>query len=718
MQNMFIAAESPRTSGFDGSTADRPMSSLSSLILLLCSFGPMTTAIIRWTAASDLRARARRADSNGDLKLAKELTAEAETAAHQRRNRVSLYLVGWVAGFVPATMLWQHQTGGSYSTQVTVLAVSAVVGGWVISLKKTGPAVDMIIAAILLLVNVGTAWVTSPEAATTYAAVSAFCWVAAGVVWRLLNPEQGPPTAAGVPAHVRGGPSGGVSDTALMAAFAAAIPGIRSQMAQAKKLADKSGMEPAPVFSPFTVALSEDGSTSATVELPSPAVAADLNEKGAVDRFSGSLRLPPAQVVTREGNHPGQVDVRVLPKPVHAMALPEWPHWKNPILDPKRFCIGFNETAQPVVLGWANAESYAVLGMKGSGKTNTLRALILGLAAQNPNIRFHVFNGKGTGDFNPLEPILCTHVSGDDEQAADALLQFLKWMVKEASRRAKLLKDLHEQFPEQKFLPEHLGPKWGVYAERVIIDEVDTLIRLRPEIGKLITMLGEKYRAAQFGMIISTQSMVGKSDTGIRKAAASCDATICHYVQDHVETKAALGDGWEGPKPQTFRYTKTGDMALDGNPIKGLAAVKGASSDLARFPDLPLDHSPFKQMIQTLREEREVNGVPMEPVIGDGSGGSIDVERTVVHAALEVWPKNEHGEPYSSVHRSWIATAVSATDAEWRGKSMRAVTQALLAGIGDADKGHQCPPHGEPDGQRSRGFRHDSLLAVAFDLND
>lgn len=523
------------------------------LVLLLTGWFRMTTAVWRWVRVADERAIVKGLREAKDFKTADQLESSIEKTANGRRVRFWVSMAAPLITTVAATVLWRYEAGLDVTDQVYGVGGSVVFGGWVIYRPETNAQVDTAVGFTLLLGNVAYAWILAPTVVMLCGLVFLVGYVLYGAGWQATRPtaaKTGKPNAAATVA-------GRVDESAIVTAIGSAIPAVRGMVDKAVKETARTGRKHQ-VFLPFVVATNDTGVVSATVELPTGTSVDQLLDGKAAKKFAGALGKSVEQCVIREGEHASQLELAIMPRPPHEMPLPEWPHWETPVLNPERFCLGFDESNDPVMVRWADANSIFIAGMKRSGKSNPMRAIGLALCLQSPHVRLHFVNGKATGDFNMFDPVAHTHISGKDAKEASEFLALLQWVDAEADRRAEILRTNTDHFGDQKFRPSDLGPKWGVYADRIIVDEIDSLLAvpvLGPKIAECLSQLGRKLGAAQFAMILATQSLVGENMPN--EILNSCETRICHHVATHSDAYSALGGtDWGGAKPWQFRYSK------------------------------------------------------------------------------------------------------------------------------------------------------------------
>jgi S-DNA-T family DNA segregation ATPase FtsK/SpoIIIE len=318
---------------------------------------------------------------------------------------------------------------------------------------------------------------------------------------------------------------------------------------------------------------------TAEMSLPDGIIATDVIDRR--DYLAAGFQLPVAQVWPEpvKGAHPGVLAIWVGDRPVDRMRAP-----KSPLLTCGKLDYfgqlpwGHDVRMRP--LPWRLAGRNSLFGgMPETGKTVAARNV--GLAASfDPLVRFAISELKGSGDYDPLEP-LCTdglYISGADDASKVQTLEILRWIDDDCDRRGSRIKiwakkglnnenSLNRAIAEA---DESLFPLLGIF------DEIQELIT-DPEHGKeaksLFTGIVKKGRFAGIHLIFGTQRIDKESVP--RGISSNVSNRLCLGVTSHVETDLVLGTGAykRGARPTAF-----GAPARRGQPVGGLGYLAGRDS--------------------------------------------------------------------------------------------------------------------------------------------
>ncbi|HEY9413905.1 MAG TPA: FtsK/SpoIIIE domain-containing protein, partial [Pseudonocardia sp.] len=307
-------------------------------------------------------------------------------------------------------------------------------------------------------------------------------------------------------------------------------------------LATGYGKEPGDFQFPIEIARDGDGYLS-IVDLPAGVTAAMMMDKRTQIAGSPALRLPLDQVWLKPGAHTGQLHGWVGDKPVSHMRQPAWPLLKSgraDIFKPLPFAT--DERNHPLS-GLIMFVSVLIGAIPRMGKTFVLRLLMLG-AALDQRVEIVAADLKGTGDLRMFERIAGRYFVGDDDDEIEALLSYLRELVGEMRRRAKVLRSLPpDRCPESKVTPELAADAaLGLHPIVVGIDECQVMFT-HPEHGKefdaLCTDLAKRGPALAIILMLATQRPDAKSTpTGI---SGNVGARICLKVMGQQENDMILG---------------------------------------------------------------------------------------------------------------------------------------------------------------------------------
>lgn len=298
---------------------------------------------------------------------------------------------------------------------------------------------------------------------------------------------------------------------------------------------------------------------TAIVNLPPGVIAMDVVDKR--EQLAGALRLPKQQVWPAHvrGEHPGMLEIWVAEKPVNLLKPPAWPLLKSGQADYfKPIPFGNNERLRRV--DWMLAEKSSLFaGVPGAGKSLAARVVTLG-AALDPLVDFVIYDLKGLGDFDPLEPLCLDGMygSGPDYDTKVAALEALRWLHAECVRRAPLVKawvrrGVNNENKVNRAMAERDPRLRPIVA---MFDEIQELIT-DPEMGKeakgLLTSIIKLARAMGIHIALATQRLDKQSLPVM--ITGNITIRFCMSVPSHVETNLVLGTGMyaRGARPTEFQ---------------------------------------------------------------------------------------------------------------------------------------------------------------------
>lgn len=298
---------------------------------------------------------------------------------------------------------------------------------------------------------------------------------------------------------------------------------------------------------------------TAVVDLPAGVIAMDVVDRR--DQLAGGFRLPKQQVWPSHvrGEHPGRLSIWVAEKPVNAMRAPAWPLLKSGQTDYfKPIPFGTDERLRAVK--WMLAEKSSLFaGVPGAGKSLAARVVTLG-AALDPLVDFIIYDLKGLGDFDPLEPLCLDGMygSGPDQDTKLAAFEALEWLHAECERRAPLVKawvkrGLNSENKVNRAMAERDPRLRPIVA---MFDEIQELIT-DGELGKrakvLLTSIIKLARAMGIHVMLATQRL-DKPSLPVQ-ITGNITIRFCMSVPSHVETNLVLGTGAyaRGARPTEFQ---------------------------------------------------------------------------------------------------------------------------------------------------------------------
>jgi hypothetical protein len=354
---------------------------------------------------------------------------------------------------------------------------------------------------------------------------------------------------------------------------------------------------------------------TAEMSLPDGIIATDVIDRR--DYLAAGFQLPVAQVWPEpvKGAHPGVLAIWVGDRPVDRMRAP-----KSPLLTCGKLDFfgqlpwGHDVRMRPVAwrLGGRNS---LFGGMPNTGKTVAARNVALATAF-DPLVRFAMSELKGSGDYDPLEPLCAEglYISGSDEGSKVRTLEMLRWLDDECDRRGPLIRKraasgLNTENSLNRAIAEADESLFPLLA---VLDEIQELIT-DPQHGKeakaLLTSLVKKGRFAGIHLMLGTQRIDKESVP--RGISSNISNRLCLGVTSHVETDLVLGTGAykRGARPTAFVPPADGD-----NPWAGWGYLAGRDQPVQPdYIDVPTARASGGDGRWTLRGDRGTRGSAPRP---------------------------------------------------------------------------------------------------------
>jgi S-DNA-T family DNA segregation ATPase FtsK/SpoIIIE len=254
----------------------------------------------------------------------------------------------------------------------------------------------------------------------------------------------------------------------------------------------------------------------AEVDLPPGYLTDKVLEERA--RLAGAMRRPLTTVWPESDTeaHPGRLVLWVAKKDPAKAKRRLWPLMTDGQTDLfADIPFGFDPRGRviPLNLMYTNL---LMGGVPGSGKTSGVMVVALA-GALDPTCEMWVYEMKGSGDLDPVQPVCHRYVSGDDDEHCASGLDALRKLEKELKRRKKIIAGLPiDQVPKGRKVYPHLASnrKLGLHPLLAIFDEAHTLFE-HEEYGKeaaeIAGRLVRKARAYGIILVITTQRPDAKS---------------------------------------------------------------------------------------------------------------------------------------------------------------------------------------------------------------
>ncbi len=181
--------------------------------------------------------------------------------------------------------------------------------------------------------------------------------------------------------------------------------------------------------------------------------------------------------------------------------------------------------------------------MPRQGKTFALRNLALA-AALDPSVELRIWELKGTGDLDPLEPVAHEYGSGQDDQTIARCLDSLRAVRAELGRRTETLKKLDRALVKENKITREVASRrdLGLHPLALIIDECQELFS-HPQYGKEAGDLAERIikLGPAVGVILFLATQRPDKDSLPTGVSANVGIRFCLRVMGQVENDMVLG---------------------------------------------------------------------------------------------------------------------------------------------------------------------------------
>ncbi|HJT02751.1 MAG TPA: type VII secretion protein EccCa [Pseudonocardiaceae bacterium] len=263
------------------------------------------------------------------------------------------------------------------------------------------------------------------------------------------------------------------------------------------------------------------------------------------------------------------------------LGLPEDPHafdvaqsWRpRPIRDRLRVPIGLGESGQPVELDIKEAAQGGMgphglcVGATGSGKSEFLRTLVLGLMATHSSavLNLVLVDFKGGATFSGMEG--APHVAAVITNLADDLTQVTRMqdaLAGEMNRRQELLRAAGNftgvsDYERARANGVDLDPLPALF---IVIDEFSELLAQRPELIDLFVAIGRLGRSLQMHLLLASQRL---EEGRLRGLESHLSYRIGLKTFSAGESRAVLGvpDAYELPPVPGSGYLKFDTASME-----------------------------------------------------------------------------------------------------------------------------------------------------------
>ena len=317
--------------------------------------------------------------------------------------------------------------------------------------------------------------------------------------------------------------------------------------------------------------------------------------------------------------------------------------------------IGITGDGSPVMLDLRESSSGGMgphgmlIGATGSGKSELLRTLVLGLAARNApeDLAFVLVDYKGGATFSKLDRL--PHTAGmitnleRDPSLTDRMLDALHG---ELERRQRVLHDAGgfdraDEYRAHRRAHSEAGLD-PLPALLLVVDEFSELLAAKPEFGDLFSTIGRVGRSLGVHLLASTQRL---EDGRIRKLEGHLRYRLCLRTFTPEESMSVIGSKAAAELPP---IPGVGFLKVDGTmtPFK------------AGFVNRPLRGSDRSEMEHVVAALEAVGDAPARPVwlaplpdsIRLHSSDQVDPTSTgwlTVEVGVEDDPRRQRQSPYT-----------------------------------------------------------------------
>lgn len=321
----------------------------------------------------------------------------------------------------------------------------------------------------------------------------------------------------------------------------------------------------------------------AQLDMPGATLAEILLDKR--KELAAAMRRPLQCVWPSVGpEHPGRAVVWVAKRDPRTIKRP-WPLLSGGAVDMYgAFPFAVTPRGEVVPLSLIGT-NMLIGGVMGSGKTSAV--LVIALAgALDPTCEEWIFELKGSGDMESVQPVCHRYVQGDDDEHCEAALDGMYALLKEMKRRKNIVASLPiEDVPNGRKVTRKLSDKYPhlrLHPILAIFDEVHTLFE-HPVYGKeaeaVAADLIRKARAYGIILVFTTQRPDAKSIP--KKVSDNAIVRFCLAIAGHTANDLVLGTGMyrRGVRATIFEPAEGDDPKDSGT---GWLARSATSAKIAR----------------------------------------------------------------------------------------------------------------------------------------
>lgn len=283
----------------------------------------------------------------------------------------------------------------------------------------------------------------------------------------------------------------------------------------------------------------------AEMDLPRGVLAEKLLDRR--KELAGAMRRPLQCVWPTVGTeHPSRVNLWIAKKDPRHIKRP-WPLLKGGRADLYgEFPFGVTPRGEVVSMSLIGT-NVLIGGVMGSGKTSAVMVIALA-GALDPTCEMWMFELKGSGDAESVQPICHRYVQGDDDEHCEAALEGMYALEKEMRRRKKVVADLPiEDVPSGRKVTRKLADKYPhlrLHPILAIFDEVHTLFE-HPVYGKEAEAVAARLirKARAYGIILVLTTQRPDATSIPKKVSDNAIVRFCLAITGHTSNDLVLGTG-------------------------------------------------------------------------------------------------------------------------------------------------------------------------------
>ncbi|RKS10027.1 S-DNA-T family DNA segregation ATPase FtsK/SpoIIIE [Nocardiopsis sp. Huas11] len=283
----------------------------------------------------------------------------------------------------------------------------------------------------------------------------------------------------------------------------------------------------------------------AEIDLPPGVLAEKLLDKR--KELSGAMRRPLQCVWPSVGTeHTSRAVLWVAKKDPRTIKR-VWPlltDGQTDFYDEFPFGVTPRGEAVPVSLIGTNV---LIGGVMGSGKTSAVLVIALA-AALDPTCKIWIFELKGSGDMESVQPVAYRYVQGDDDEHCEVALSGMRALEAEMKRRKKVVAELPiEDVPNGRKVTRKLADKYPhlrLDPLLAIFDEVHTLFE-HPKYGKKAAEVAGRLirKARAYGIILVLTTQKPDADSIPKMVSDNAILRFCLAITGHIANDLILGTG-------------------------------------------------------------------------------------------------------------------------------------------------------------------------------